>query len=1019
VGVPQCAVRTFVAEQTLGTVRVTVTDGSGVGAGGAAHPLRYANLAGLDARIRILLGADSGGGWTLTVDNPSSKISAVAIEVGASQPADARSAREQEAEQALATGEMLRAQKTSPGAEGLAAYDKAIALWQELGDAADVGRALSWKAIFLYLHENDPQAALPLTVRATQLTGSMEPVEAGNCWKTAAFINAQQTHYDAAREDYQRALGYFTKTGDFFNQEVLLDNLSRVERMEGNKAAALSDDSQAEALAEKIGDARGELGIEEEIGSIHTSSGDLEPAYDAFERALTLLQAAPSPYMEGYVWSDMGVLYTLLGDFGRAHDALDHAAAVWKDSHNTIGAMETLDDTGDLLAAEGKPEAARRSYQQGLEMADKSGSDRYRIFFLRGIGNSYLFEKDDAPAETNLREALNLATRAKEGDSLGPIHCALGDIALHRHDDAEARREYGECAAAATQDPMLKIRADGGQARVAYEQGDLAGAESRCEEALAGIEGQRGSLSGLDLRTSYFASMHAYYDFDIEILARLDRAHPGEGYQWKAFLAAERGRARTLLDEVAASGGSSFPGAASPLQGEHDDVLRRLRAVESATANVPAEKVSIAEQAAIARLTVEEHSLHAEIVAANQAGDTTAAAAPLTLKGIQDALPGRHSALIEYWTGGGASYVWGISASGVRMLRLPPYAELDRQITALRRAILAEVSWPPTVTAEQRAQLLPAARRRTKILAASLARTLFPAGLVPDGASTLLVVGDGPVLSVPFAALPRRLADASRGERSGPVVFLSEPSTAIFSYLEAHPVAPRPMRIAVFADEGPGAGLRSNGELEKTGLAGSRSASAELPALPFATSEAGMIRSIFSASATRIFAGQSATPEAIRTLDWNDYNIGHFAMHAVLNHHYAELNGLATGAPGSGGREMLWYGDVCRLHARLDLVVLSACDTALGETVPGEGLEGLTQAFFAAGSQRVLGTLWPVDDEATSEWMRDFYLALRATQSPTRALAMAQLAMEKTAEWSAPYYWAGFTLAGDWRPLPH
>jgi CHAT domain-containing protein len=115
---------------------------------------------------------------------------------------------------------------------------------------------------------------------------------------------------------------------------------------------------------------------------------------------------------------------------------------------------------------------------------------------------------------------------------------------------------------------------------------------------------------------------------------------------------------------------------------------------------------------------------------------------------------------------------------------------------------------------------------------------------------------------------------------------------------------------------------------------------------------------------------------------------------------------------------MLWYSDICRVHMPLDLVVLSACNTALGEAVPGEGFVGLTQAFFSAGSQRVLGTLWPVDDQATSEWMRRFYLALRSTRSPARAMGMAQREMAADPQWKAPYYWAGFVLAGDWRPLP-
>jgi CHAT domain-containing protein len=156
----------------------------------------------------------------------------------------------------------------------------------------------------------------------------------------------------------------------------------------------------------------------------------------------------------------------------------------------------------------------------------------------------------------------------------------------------------------------------------------------------------------------------------------------------------------------------------------------------------------------------------------------------------------------------------------------------------------------------------------------------------------------------------------------------------------------------------------------------------------------------------------------LQNLDWSQFSIGHFAMHAVLNERYAELTGLALGDQHPGSANLLWYGDVCHLRAKLDLVVLSACNTALGEQVPGEGLRGLTQAFFAAGSQRVLGTLWEVDDQATSEWMRYFYQALKDNRSPVKALHNAQERMAANSQWGSPYYWAGFALAGDWRPLP-
>jgi CHAT domain-containing protein len=167
--------------------------------------------------------------------------------------------------------------------------------------------------------------------------------------------------------------------------------------------------------------------------------------------------------------------------------------------------------------------------------------------------------------------------------------------------------------------------------------------------------------------------------------------------------------------------------------------------------------------------------------------------------------------------------------------------------------------------------------------------------------------------------------------------------------------------------------------------------------------------------------GADASPRAIRGFDWDGYTIGHFAAHATLNQANLQLSGIELGSAARMGADdapTLWYGDICRLRLRLDLVVLSACNTAAGQEIPGEGLVGLTQAFFSAGAQRVLGSLWAVDDEATAALMRYFYTELAVSHSPAAALRAAQERMAATERWRLPYYWAGFQLAGDWRALP-
>jgi CHAT domain-containing protein len=108
--------------------------------------------------------------------------------------------------------------------------------------------------------------------------------------------------------------------------------------------------------------------------------------------------------------------------------------------------------------------------------------------------------------------------------------------------------------------------------------------------------------------------------------------------------------------------------------------------------------------------------------------------------------------------------------------------------------------------------------------------------------------------------------------------------------------------------------------------------------------------------------------------------------------------------------------EVYNLRLPAELVVLSACQTALGREIRGEGLVGLTRGFIYAGARRVVASLWQVDDESTAALMKRFYRAmLKDGRRPADALRVAQLEMSQTRRWSAPFYWAGFVLQGEWR----
>ena len=149
------------------------------------------------------------------------------------------------------------------------------------------------------------------------------------------------------------------------------------------------------------------------------------------------------------------------------------------------------------------------------------------------------------------------------------------------------------------------------------------------------------------------------------------------------------------------------------------------------------------------------------------------------------------------------------------------------------------------------------------------------------------------------------------------------------------------------------------------------------------------------------------------------FQIVHFGTHGFIDDDNPELSGLVLSLFDEQGRAQDGYlrlHDIYNMKLPAELVVLSACDSAQGEEVRGEGLVGLVRGFMYAGAKRIMASLWKVDDKPTAELMERFYRhLLQGEAKPARALQLAQLEMLKQQRRRAPYYWAAFVLQGEYR----
>jgi CHAT domain-containing protein len=297
----------------------------------------------------------------------------------------------------------------------------------------------------------------------------------------------------------------------------------------------------------------------------------------------------------------------------------------------------------------------------------------------------------------------------------------------------------------------------------------------------------------------------------------------------------------------------------------------------------------------------------------------------------------------------------------------------------------------------------------------------------------LLIVSEGVLQYIPFGTLQNPVASDSR-----PLIvdheIVSLPSASVLSVLRRESAAREipGKRLAVFADpvfdkndprvarnKDRTTGVSESDSPNWIKRSATESGLQDFVRLRFSRDEADQITR-FVPEGNKLNALDFAASRTTATSpELEQYAILHFATHGIINNQHPELAGVVLSLVDEQGRPQngfLRLFDIYNLNLRADLVVLSACQTALGKDIKGEGLVGLTRGFMYAGAPRVVASLWQIDDRATAEFMKRFYEGMLAKGlRPAAALRAAQVSMWKEKRWADPYSWAAFTVQGEWK----
>jgi CHAT domain-containing protein len=828
----------------------------------------------------------------------------------------------------------------------------------------------------------------------------------GNLLNNICVIHNYMGQFKESMDFCNRALSIRRETNFQLGQATTLNNMGNTFSDSGEYQKGLDSYNQAQAIYKLIGTPQGQGVALNNIGFLYATLGDYPKAVDAYNQALEIFRTARDQYREANVLGNIAVSYANLKDFPKALEINQQALALHRVVSNHAGEANTLGNIADCYSSLGDKQKALEYYEQALPLHRTLGDPRRLAKTLRGIGSCYLDLGQQPKALGYLSEGLQL-TRAISDRS-------------------------GESAT------LFQL------ARLQRDRGDLVQSRHEIEESLVAIESLRINIKSQQLRASFVASVRKYYEFNIDVLMRLHQQHPSEGFDAAALAASEKSRARSLLELLAEAKAEIRQGVdVALLERERqlrdliaDKAERQIRLLGGKHTDEYAKVVA----SEIDALTTEYEQVLARIRQTSPRYAALTQPLPLNLKQIQTDVLDSDTLLLEYALGEDRSFLWAVTQNSINSFELQKREDIESAARHLYELLTERNRVMKNETPQQRRARIDRSDAEYPGAAAALSNLLLKPVASHLGTKRLLIIGEGLLQYVPFAGLPVPTDQTNTASSTSyrPLVLEHEiinlPSASVMAVLRREAIgrAPAPKTLAVLADpvfqsddsriaavvRSP---LRNQPDASSTDVYRSAKESGleGFVRLRFTRLEADAITRLASAEKRLEAVDFVASRATATSRELGQYRILHFATHGLINNQNPELSGMVLSLVNEKGEPQngfLRLYEIYNLKVGADLVVLSACQTALGKEIKGEGLGGLARGFMYAGAPRVVASLWQIDDRATAQLMKRFYEEMLGHGlRPAAALRAAQVSMQTDNRWRAPRFWAGFTLQGEWK----
>ncbi len=615
--------------------------------------------------------------------------------------------------------------------KALDSFNQALALFQELKDpTGEAGALTNLGTVSNNLGDN--QKALIYYEQAVPIFRSLNmTLESAYLLNNMGVLYSSLSNFQKAIDSLNEALPLVRKFDDKKMEATILNNLAFDYSNLGDKQNALDTFKKALIIFRVVDDKRGEAGALHNIGNIYGQVGDYQKLMDYLKEALPIIKITGDRKMESSTLNMMGTAYWRLGDMPKAIEYFEKSLAIQRAVGNRLGEAEILNNLAFTFDSLGDKAKALEIHNQSLLIKEAIGDLRGKALTLNNLGGIYKNLSELQKAFDFYTQALQIGRKISEQSLVFTTLQNLAVLERNRHNYVQAH---------------------------AY-----------IKEEIELLESSRRTFKTQELRTSFSSLVHKAYETNIDILMQLHKIQPLEKLDIQAFQSSDAARARSLLELLKENRADILEGVDRKLREQERAVRQLLNARGEHQVRLLSSKHTPEQKAALEKevrdLTTQYEEVLAEIRTKNPRYAAITQPKPLSLAEIQKEVLDDDTLLLEFSLGDERSYLWAVSKDSLNSYELPPRQQIE---AAAKRFTKLITDYQDTNQENLKERLARYARlnRELPIASAELSRMLLAPVANLLGSKRLLIVPDGILHYVPFAALTDPVATVSSRKKA-------------------------------------------------------------------------------------------------------------------------------------------------------------------------------------------------------------------------------------------------------------